>query len=98
MSKYLYGRAVWCGDELNNYAFDSDHLKLSDVRPTKVMLIKFVADLIKERYSIEDLVHIELDYERLGLEESGISDTFTYTIDLKDEILSETVMICKVDY
>lgn len=97
MSKYLYGRAIWCGDELNDYAFDSKHLKLSDSRPTKVTLIKFIADFIKENYDLKGLIHIELDYESLCLDEFGTSDTFTYVIDFEDEILTETVRVIKVE-
>ena len=32
---YLYGRAVWCGDELDDYAFDSDYIRLSKTKPTE---------------------------------------------------------------
>lgn len=100
MNKYLYGRAVWCSDSLDDYAFDPTHLKLSETKPTNKELVDLVTKIVTSDFELDasEILKIELDYSREHLEEYHTSDRYVYNVELEEEIFQEIIMICLVDY
>lgn len=98
---YLYGRAVWCGDELDDYAFDSDYIKLSKTKPTEDDVRDVIFDICNDIWSglKKEELKFEIENQYLYLECGGKSDTYeirVQDVDQPDESFEFAVMITKI--
>lgn len=86
MDYYVYGPGAWCGDELDDYAFEIYNMRVSTTYPTKEELIS----VVRKIWQAESNEVFEIE-ENLG----GAYDTYTFVVRFPNEFDIEMVLLVR---